>query len=42
MSTSEGSEHDGSIRAGTRDRDSTAEQLQEAYAEGRLTSQDHD
>lgn len=32
----------GSMRAGTRDRDATAQILQEAYAEGRLTSDEHD
>ena len=32
----------GSMRAGTRDRDATAQMLQEAYAEGRLTSDEHD
>ncbi|MDQ1246967.1 MAG: hypothetical protein QG597_1336 [Actinomycetota bacterium] len=42
MSTPEGSDQSGSLRAGTRDRDATAQQLQEAYADGRLTSQEHD
>lgn len=42
MSTPEGPDQSASLRAGTRDRDATAQQLQEAYADGRLTSQEHD
>jgi len=42
MSTADASGDSGAMRAGTRDRDATAEALQQAYAEGRLSSEEHD
>ncbi len=42
MSAAEESDPGASMRAGTRDRDATAQTLQNAYAEGRLTSEEHD
>lgn len=42
MSTAGEPDPSASMRAGTRDRDATAQTLQNAYAEGRLTSDEHD